>query len=251
MNAVKFSCTSLNGTNKTGNLPKDSDNYYEMVVGGLNMFNSAGQWYSYEGAKSLFESSSQFMRRIQRGALRGEVGHPRQDKGQSFDEYVNRIMEIRETNVCVQFKEIFLDFNKIKDANGKAIVAIMAKLTPSGPFGPMLEKSLNNKNENVCFSIRSFTKDYYDRGIVVRDLKNIITFDLVNEPGIHIAEKYKSPSLENLSETYLTQQQIERALIPSPSRGVASESSVATAKALFDSMGWKLPENVTPAFCKW
>lgn len=248
---IKFACTSLNGTNKVGNLFKDADGYYEMVIGGLNIFNSAGQWYSYEGAKELFESSSQFMRRIKRGALRGEVGHPRREAGQSFDDYVNRILEIRETNVCVQFKEIYLDFNKIKDANGKAVVAIMAKLIPSGPFGPMLEKSLNNKNENVCFSIRSFTKDYRDRGIEVRDIKNIVTFDMVNEPGIHIAEKYKTPSLETLSETFVTQQQIQRALTPSSSHGIASESAMASAKDLFDSMGWKLPENVVPAFTKW
>lgn len=177
MSQVKFGCTALNGTNKAGILKKDSDNYYTMVVGGLNIFNSAGQYYSYDGAKSLFESSSQFMRRVSRGSLRGEVGHPKQEKGQSFDDYVQRILEIRESNVCVHFKEIFLDANSIKDVNGKAVVAIMAKLIPSGPHGAALEKSLENKSENVCFSIRSFTKDYYDRGIEIRELKNIVTFD--------------------------------------------------------------------------
>lgn len=174
---IKFSCTALNGTNKAGVIPKDADNYYTMVVGGLNIFNSAGQWYSYDGAKALFESSSQFQRRVSRGCLFGERGHPRREPGMSFDDYVQRILEIRETNICVHFKEIFLDFNSMKDVNGKAVVAIMAKLTPSGPGGAALQKSLDNKNENVCFSIRSFTKDYYDRGIEVRDLKNIVTFD--------------------------------------------------------------------------
>lgn len=177
MSQIKFGCSALNGTNKTGIIPKDADGYRTMVVGGLNIFNSAGQYYSYDGAKSLFESSSQFMRRVSRGSLRGEVGHPKQEKGQSFDDYVQRILEIRESNVCVHFKEIFLDSNSIKDVNGKAVVAIMAKLIPSGPHGAALEKSLENKNENVCFSIRSFTKDYYDRGIEIRELKNIVTFD--------------------------------------------------------------------------
>lgn len=177
MQTVKFGSTALAGTNKTGIIPKDADGYRTMIVGGLNIFNSAGQWYSYDGAKALFESSSQFMRRVSRNALRGELGHPRQEKGQSFDDYVQRILEIRETNVCVHFKEIFLDFNSVKDANGRAVVAIMAKLIPSGPHGPALEKSLENKDENVCFSIRSFTKDYYDRGIEIRELKNIVTFD--------------------------------------------------------------------------
>lgn len=250
-NTVKFGCTALNGTNKAGIITPDADGYYDMVVGGMNMFNSAGQWYDYEGAKNLFESSSQFMRRVSRGSLRGELSHPRQERGQSFDDYVQRIMEIRESNVCVHFKEIYLDFNKMKDNNGKAVVAIMAKLTPSGPLGPVLEKSLKNKDENVCFSIRSFTKDYYSRGIQVRELKNIITFDAVNEPGINIANKYQAPGLENLSEDLITQSQLSRVCMINNKNGLATESSINMAKELMNTMGWDLPKGVMPAFTKW
>ena len=252
MSNIRFGCSALNGTNKAGILAKYSDNYYTMVVGGLNIFNSAGQWYSYEGAKALFESSSQFMRRVSRGALRGEVGHPRQEKGQSFDEYVQRIMEIRESNVCVHFKEIFLDFNSMKDANGKAVVAIMAKLIPSGPHGAALEKSLENKNENVCFSIRSFTKDFYDRGIEVRELKNIVTFDAVNEPGIAIANKYQAPGLENLTENTITQSQLNRIIKnDSGTNNLATESSKMIAKETMETLGWNLPKGVNASFTKW
>lgn len=251
MQTVRFGSSALNGTNKAGIVPKDADGYRTMTIGGLNIFNSAGQWYSYDGAKALFESSSQFMRRVSRGALRGEVGHPRQEKGQSFDDYVQRIMEIRESNVCVHFKEIFLDFNSVKDANGRAVVAIMAKLTPSGPHGAALEKSLENKDENVCFSIRSFTKDYYDRGIEVRELKNIVTFDYVNEPGISIANKYAAPSLESLEENMVTQSQLSRIVKNELNNDLATESSKLIAKETMEALGWNLPKGISASFTKW
>jgi hypothetical protein len=250
MSSVRFTCTALAGTNKVGHLPVDKDGYYTMVVGGLNMFNSAGQWYEYEGAKSLFEESSQFMRRIKRGALRGEVGHPKQLPGQSFDGYLARVMEIEPTNVCVHFKEIFLDFNRMKDASGKPVIAIMAKLIPSGPHGPSLERSLKNKDENVCFSIRSFTRDYYDKGIYVRQLKNVITFDYVVEPGISIANKFEAPSLESHSDSVVTRTQIERVMSTKPTL-VGAESGSMSAEDLFTSLGWEVPKGVKPPFSNW
>lgn len=250
MSSVRFACTVLAGTNKAGILPAKSDGYYSMVVGGLNMLNSAGQWYAYEGAKELFEQSSQFQRRVKRGALRGEVGHPRQEAGQSFDDYVSRILEIRETNVCVHFKEIYLDFNRMKDASGKPVIAIMADLAPSGPYGEALDKALKNKHENVCFSIRSFTKDFYNKGVYTRELKNIVTFDWVNEPGISIANKYQAPSLESYSEA-VTETQVKRAVENISQTSIGNESSIAIAKELLDAMGWDLPRGVTPAFASW
>lgn len=251
MQAVRFGSTALAGTNKAGIIPKDADGYRTMIVGGLNIFNSAGQWYSYDGAKALFESSSQFMRRVSRGCLFGELAHPRQEKGQSFDDYVQRILEIRESNICVHFKEIFLDFNSVKDANGRAVVAIMAKLAPSGPHGPALEKSLENKNENVCFSIRSFTKDYYDRGIEVRELKNIVTFDRVLEPGLAIANKYSCPSLESITENLITENQLTRIIKNDTINNVATESSKLIAKETMEALGWNLPKGLSASFTKW
>ena len=164
-NSVRFACTSLAGTNKVGNLKKDENGYYEVVVGALNVFNSAGQFYVYEQAKQLFESSSQLMRRVSRGSLRGEYGHPKMLPGMSNEQFANRVMSIHEENTCCHHKEITLDFDRVKDDQGKPVIAIISKVFPSGPMGAALERSLNNPNENVCFSIRAFTDDYRDGGI--------------------------------------------------------------------------------------
>ena len=250
MNNIRFTCTALAGKNKIGNVPVDKDGYRDMVVGGLNMFNSAGQWYDYEGAKALFESSSTFMRRVARGALRGEVGHPRQTPGQSDDRFINRVLDIDETNVCVHFKEIYLDFDKLKSTDGKPVIAIMAKLKPSGAKGDFLQKQLDNKDENVCFSIRSFTKDYYNKGIYTRELKNIVTFDYVNEPGISIANKYQAPALECLSDKALTKVSISKAVKEARS-GLGTESSLMNANDLFSSLGWDITKSAQPGFSTW
>ncbi len=250
-NTVKFSATRLAAAGKKGVILPDSDGYYETIIGGLNIFNSAGQFYTLEGARSLFTGSGAFMRRIQRGALRAEVGHPKMEPGMSMNDYIGRLMEIRETNTCGQFKEIWLDFDRPKALGEPNAVAIMGKVIPSGPFGPMLQKAFENGGENVCFSVRGTTNDYYERGVYTRELTNIITFDYVNEPGIHIAEKYKSPSLETYDEKTFTRSQVERALFANSSPIMATESSREIALGLFKSMGWELPEGIVPSYTNW
>lgn len=240
MSTVHFSCTSLVGTDKKGIITPNANGYYRMPVGGLNVFNSAGHYYVLEGARKLFENSSSFMRRVKRGALRGEVGHPQQLPGQSLDDFANRILTIVEANVCVHFSDIYLDFDNFKDQTGKPIVGIMADLTPSGPKGDALARSLANPKENVCFSIRSFTEDRNISGIRHRKLDTIVTFDYVNEPGIAHAEKFKAPGLESLVEKTFTRTQMERATAPErQTLTLGMESRAISREELFESFGWK------------
>lgn len=251
MNTVRFSCTSLQGTPKKGVLKADENGYYTLPVGGLNVMNSGGQWYEYDGAKALFEESSQFMRRIKRGALRGENGHPKPQPNWSEDEYAMRILTIDESNVCAHFSEIYLDFDSFKSDDGNKIIAIMAKVTPSGKLSHILEKALNNPKENVCFSIRAFTADSYVRNRYHRVLKNIVTFDYVNEPGIAIAEKFKSPAMESTMDKIFNKNQLDRVLTNS-ANGIAKENFLLTPNELFSSLGWSLGGDTSKnRFTKW
>lgn len=250
-NSIRFACTSLAGVNKAGLLKKDDKGYYEVVVGALNVFNSAGQFYVYEQAKELFQSSSQLMRRVQRGALRGEYGHPKMLPGMTGDQFANRVLSIYEENVCCHFRSIDLDFDRVKDENGKPVIAIIAWVTPSGPNGPALQKSLDNPEENVCFSIRSFTDDYREGGLYKRVLRTIVTWDYVNEPGIAVAEKFKAPSLESLSEQQLSRGELERGVQMQRQGAYAQESVILTADELFNSMGWNTQALQQPSWTKW
>ena len=236
-NSVFFSCTSLQGTNKVGKLKQLDGGYYRMVVGALNMFNSAGHFYTYEQAKSVFQEGGAFMRRVRRGALRGEYGHPRQGN-MSPEMFARRVLDIDEKSVCCHHRNIELVFDEMTDDRGNPVIAIYSEVAPDGPYGPYLAKQLENPSENVCFSIRAFTKDYTVMGVKNRDIRSVVTFDYVNEPGMSVAEKFKNPALESHDETVFSRAEMERAVNMSAGVGIAQEATVLTANELFTSLGW-------------
>lgn len=240
MSQIRFTCQSLVGTGKKGIIPRDEFGYYDMNIGALNILNSAGEYYDYNGAKELFEGSSSFMRKIKRGALRGECGHPRREAGMTESAFMARILDTYEPNVCVHYSEVYLDFDNFKNPDGTPIVAIRAKLKPSGPKAQFLQEAIDNPKENVCFSIRSFTENTYHRGRLNKVLKTIITFDYVNEPGIHIAEKYKSPTLENYADMAVTPEVINKAYDQRQVLHLSQESSAISKDELFKLFGWKV-----------
>lgn len=258
-NSVTYSCSALVGVNKAGTLKADENGYREVVLGALNVFNSAGERYVFEEAKHLFDSSGMLQRRVEKGVLRGEYGHPKPEPGMTEDGFARRVMEIREPNICCHYKSITLDFGRVKDDNGKPVIAIIGWVCPSGPNGPALERSLNNKDENVCFSIRAFTDDYKRNGIRERVLRSIVTWDYVNEPGIAVAQKFKAPALENENmgiwlpeheqSRVLGRGVIERAASPT-GVGLAMESIRLSADDICRSMGWASNPGL-PAWTEW
>lgn len=196
-NSITYSCTALQGKNKKGVLKPDEDGYYHVILGALDVFNSAGQFYPFDTAKHIFENSSSLMRRLNKGQLRGECGHPKQATGQTMRQFIQRVLEIRETNISHHIKEVTISNDTVKDNKGRPVVAILGKVKPAGPQGEALEKALQNPDEDVAFSIRSLTNDEITRTSWTKHIKTCVTFDWVNEPGIQYATKYNSPGLES------------------------------------------------------
>ena len=213
MRTTRFTSTKLQSSGKKGILKPDADGYYELIVGGLNAYNSSGEFYTLESACQLFESSSILMRRISKGALKSELGHPKIKPGMTNDQFLQRILTLEETNISGHFSEIWLDHQygkKNPQCGNPELVAIMAKVRPSGPHGPALEASLNNPKENVSFSVRGLTDNYYQKGKCIRVLTTIVTFDQVVEQGIPQANKWDAPALESLSEQIVTEDSLRR-----------------------------------------
>lgn len=251
MSVVSFSSTVLSGKGKTGLLPPDSDGYYTLPVGGLNVHNSAGDFYILDGAKELFQNSS-FLRRVQNGALKGEVGHPVREPNMRDDQFLDRFLTIRETNICCHFSEVWLDEKSMRDKRGNPIVAIMAKVKPSGPMGHVLKESLENQKENFGFSVRGFTKDIPNGQNKLRLLKTIITFDYVLEPGIEIATKFNSPALEDLTTL------IDKPLLPEvfkayEKKTMANGMVLESSKILKEELSWinDKDQPYTPVYRNW
>lgn len=250
MKTIRFTSTRLQDSGKKGILVPDADGYYEMPVGGLNAFNSAGEYYTLKGAEDLFRESSTLMRRVGNGYLKSELGHPKLIPGMSNDQFLARVLTIEETNVAAHIKEIRLDHNfgannpKFKNPN---LVAVIAKLRPSGPNGPALEASLNNPSENVGFSIRGLTQNVYERGQCYRILTTIVTFDQVTEQGIQSANKWDAPSLESIDAS-VSERQLMNIVNAKSSIAVESTRQIA-AEALRSIQISELPK--IPLHSKW
>ncbi len=250
MKRIRFTSTRLVQSGKKGIFKPDENGYYEMPVGGLNAYNGAGEYYTLEGAIDLFESSSVLMRRLQKGYLKAEQGHPKPSPGMTDDQYLERILRIEETNWCAHFSELWLDHEfgaKNPQFKNPKLVAIMAKLKPTGIHGPALESALNDPHENVGFSIRGLTQNFFEKGRTYRVLTSIVTFDRVTEQGIGIANKWDAPSLESL-DCSVNEHQLRR--IAENRSSVALESSRETATEALRSIAVSnLP--VIPIYKDW
>lgn len=234
---VTFESIRLRGTNKRGVLTPDEDGCYEICVGALNAFNHAEAYYVYEEAKHFFESNSSFMRKIQRGVVRCEYGHPKKEPGMSMMDFGDRLTRIEETRVCATIRKIWLLPGKLKDGKGRPVIAIMAKVMPSGPYGEVLKNQLETAAEQVCFSIRSFTEDWVDRGTVHKAIRQLITFDYVNEPGMYNAEKLLSPSLESVDSVTFTKGEIIESVKRNETYGYSNENGGISTSELLQNFG--------------
>lgn len=250
MSQIFFTQTQLVGTNKLGILPKDKDGYYTQAIGGLNIHNTSGHLYTAEPeVRRLFtDSASFFLRNIRGGTLRGEVDHPEWPVNMSEDEYAGRMLEIRPTNTCVHWADIWLDDTLNRNEDGSPVWTIMAKFCPSGVHGAMLEKQLANGRENVCFSLRAFTMDRIVTNKRHRRIVEPITFDYVNRPGIPIAEKWKSPALETHHELAVNKPMLDRAFARK-NNGFGLENSPVSQAELYRSLGYT--QGNKPAFFGW
>lgn len=248
-----YASTALAGSNKAGVLKPDADGYYTLVLGALDVYNSAGAFYPYESAKEVFKASSSLMRRIANGACRAEYGHPKMLPGMSQRDFLSRIMSIYEENVCAHIKEVVVDFNSLKDENGRPVIAVIGKVKPMGPRGADLEASLRNPHENVCFSVRSLTDDVLVGGVLRKHIRAIITWDYVNEPGIKVANKYASPALENFDEVSFTVAHLGSVRDFQKESKVSLESTgTVSAEEIIHDFGWDTPKaSVKPPSMYW
>lgn len=253
---ISYQCTALVGTNKKGVLkPIDDKGYYRMTVGGFNIHNANGVYYALGQARRIFEeNSSAFQRRVRTGNARGEVGHPRKGN-MSKAEYLARLNDIDEKNVCVHFRKFELDFENYKSETGFPQVGVIAELKPAGVHAAMLQASIDNPDEETCFSVRAAAREVEEGGKIVRYTDDAVTYDYVNEGGIGIARKYYSIGLEDISSHLIVtpaimDEAIEKAKLHA---GLESAETVHLTD-LREHLGWARPTGkaiLLPPSARW
>ncbi len=199
MSILTYQPTVLQGTTKVGKLRCDPDGYYDVILGGFDTYNSANAFYTWSSAKSHFDQSSHFMRRVQSAALYGEYGHPVPVPNMDKQAWLMRVLTIDPDRKSHHIRELTIDDETFKNKNGGQMITIFGRVKPSGPRAQALGDSLDNEHENTAFSIRSITDDFIDprSGLVIKNMRQIVTYDYVDEPGIKEATKYNHPALEN------------------------------------------------------
>lgn len=246
-NIASFGCNILRGLNKKGKLNVDDNGYYEIALGAFDIHNAQGEFYAFTSElKQMFENSSALMRRIHKGYLRGEAEHPAPVPGQSIDAFLNRWRTIRMDNVATHIASVRLSYEK--DHTGKNIVVCYGRVKGSGPHEAGTNKMLANAEENVAYSIRSLTEPRIVGGKKHKCITGIVTWDLVNEPGIELANKYQTPSMESIEELILTPDMLDKAE-QDPMVGLVGQESDMSLTMLRTALGWQKIE-VTSAMSR-
>lgn len=252
---VRFNCVTLIGTNKVGKLTPDAEGYYEVVLGGFETSNVHGDVYNFtDKTRSLFETSSTFMRNIRGGHLFGEYGHPTRMPNESVMAFLKRCIVVSEDRQAFHIRNVKLDDKSVKDAKGNVIVAVIGEIKPMGPRGPALKEILNTPSANACFSVRAMTDDTIVGGREIRAVREIITWDYVIDPGVPTSTKYHSPKLESVMSLDITQDIIIKLRDDYRMSGLTMESSNAVRildEIIRDNVPRQILEPYTPRSRAW
>ena len=248
-----FAKTILNGTGKKGILKPNDDGYYLITLGAFDAFNESGILYPYnQYLKSQFQANSDLMRRMANGNLRSEVEHPAMLPGMRPRDYLNRLRQIDLRNVCSHISKLMIVEDK--DENGRKIYRVDGLVKPSGIHKLALLESFDSREENTCFSLRSIVFQHFKGEQVNRDVRTLVTWDHVGEPGKRMAHKFASPGLENYSDGLdITPELLAQADAAMQSMPMAAglESSGLTTSMIKNDLGWQNVQLVRPSATDW
>lgn len=172
---------------------KDEQGWYKVNLGAINAYNAHGHFYLSEGVRELlYDPASRFAQKIEKGYLIGEMEHPKLTSDMDEMDVFLRITNPDRDRQSHHIKKIeIIDTGKpTGGAFPGNILQLVGYVKPAGPFGHLLEQSLNDPEINTCFSIRALTENKRINGTLVKQIKTIVTFDWVTEPGIPSANKF-------------------------------------------------------------
>ena len=232
---AKYSAIALPGLNQMAKIKPDDGGYFPIILGGFNISNHGGVFYPLvESVKRMFDTGGIFRRRLDSGLLRGEFGHPDVSK-MSLPDALNRLARVEPLLTSHHIRSV--ELIEKKDETGKPIILALGMVKPSGPYADCLQKQLANPEENVAFSIRSFTDTQSMGGRVVKIVTDILTYDYVTEPGIKNATQFTTAALEELLYSMEVSEQLLSQAISAP-RLAGLEHEKNTLTMVKTNLGW-------------
>lgn len=204
--SMSFGNIILANSGKRGILkPIDDSGYYRVNAGGFNVPNRGGIAYrANEYIRECMGADSDLNRRVARGEVYCELGHPNQyylekingqivrTKIVDIFEWILRLKTIDMNNVCGHIRKIIWEM----DGGINAPIYNLIEVKPFGPFQDVLAQSLETPDVNTAFSIRTVTKPQR-MGDRVREVDYFTNYDFVVEPGMAHANKHQTAGLED------------------------------------------------------
>ena len=196
-----ISLVNIKAIDTTKEIKRDEFGYYKITLGEFNNYSGNNHFYLVDGIREILTDSNNYTtaRKLEKGALYGEMGHPYTPPGVDPNAALHRNLYIEPQNTSHHIRSVELVPTNTPSpiAGAGNIIKVVGWIKPSGPKGDLLEQSLSNPYENTAFSIRALHRFISFNGQKVKRLINIITWDWVQEPGIKTATKWSSLSLES------------------------------------------------------
>jgi len=158
---------------KLKDIRPDKDGYYKMPLAVIGVPTRNRTYYHpKEFIDQITNPNSPFNIMLTDNCSYGEFGHP-------YTKDLQRIAIIDEKSVSHHIKKV--ETTRIVDGG----TLIEGHIKPCGPYGKYLEESLQDKNRNTAFSLRSLCTENYNSstGLIERSMKLLVTFDAVGSSG--------------------------------------------------------------------
>lgn len=205
-NTLTFGNTLLAQTGKKGSLsPMDDSGYYLMNAGMLNAPLRLGHRYVVNDyVMECMEPNSDLQRRVARGEVYAELGHPKPFYFEKVNgvvcrtpiteefEWIMRLRTIMDDNVALHIRKIH--FNMMGGRYDP--VQLQAEVIPFGTHKQIAQDSLTNPDINTALSMRTVTAPQVKGRD--RQIEYFTGVDLVWEPGEHTACKHLTAGCEQL-----------------------------------------------------
>lgn len=210
MSQFSFGNIILASNGKKGLLkPIDDSGYYLLNAGGFNVPNRNGIKYTAnQYIQECMSEDSDLMRRIKRGEVYGECGHPPmffyervngvivRTKITDLYQWIMRLKTIDMDRAAFHIRNIHFDTDAwTPNNNGPIYNSIEVKPYLSTVFGKMFEENLLTPDMNTSVSIRTVTAPQ-QFGHNTREVEYFTGYDWVYEAGMDWANKHMTAGCE-------------------------------------------------------
>ncbi len=213
MSKLSFGNIILAQNGKKGILKPDENGYYLINAGGFNIPNRAGITYTgNQYIKECMHPDSDLARRLKRGEVYAEAGHPPMFFFERVGgvvvrtpitdllQWINRLKTIDMDRACAHISEIIFDCDDDAIRRGLPIYnLIRVKPFESTVYGRMFKENLDTPEMNTSMSIRTVTTPM-QFGDTTRNVEYFTNYDWVFEPGLSHANKHSTAGCESFSQ---------------------------------------------------